>query len=155
MAVYKLQLEEFNTAEYELIAIHTTIEVSKLAFLLNQKLNTRFQYIHPIDKTEKKEKGCFERYFFEDEKNEILWNLLENKSIIKNGNNQDFLFEQIDQTMYLIPEYKKVDYILKIDADEDFFDMDAILTAISSINTISTSYKMEKNKIKTTSNLIF
>lgn len=155
MAVYKLQLEEFNTAEYVLIAIHTTIEVSKLAFLLNQKLNIRFQYINPIDKTEKKEKGCFERYLFEDEKNETVWNLLENKSVIKNGNNQDSMFSQIDQTMYLIPEYKKVDYILKIDADTSFFDINTVLSAILSIQTISTSYKMEKNKIKTTSNLIF
>ena len=155
MAVYKLQLEEFNTAEYELIAIHTSIEVSKLAYLLNQKLDIRFQYINPVDKTEKKEKGSFERYFFEDEKNEVVWNLLENKSIIENGSNQNSMFAQIDQTMYLIPEYKKVDYILKIDADEAFLDIHKILSTIASIKTISTSYRMEKNKIKTTSNLIF
>ena len=57
MAVFKLQLEDFNTTEYELIAIHTTIEVTKLAFLLNKNLDTRFHFFDTIDKTEKKEKA--------------------------------------------------------------------------------------------------
>lgn len=155
MAVYKLQLEEFNTAEYELIAIHTTIEISKLAYVLNQKLNTRFKYINPIDKTERTQKGCFELYSFEDIEKEIFWNLIENKTIIKNGNNFNSIFNQVDQIMYLIPEYKKVDFILKIDGDQDFFDINKILETISNIKPISTSYKMEKNKIKKISNLIF
>ena len=64
MAVFKLQLEDFSTTEYELIAIHTTIEVTKLAFLLNKNLDTRFHFFDTIDKTEKKEKGSFDRFLF-------------------------------------------------------------------------------------------
>ena len=155
MGVYKLQLEDFSTTEYELIAIHTTIEVSKLAFLLNKNINTRFRFLDCIDKTEKKEKGSFERYFFNDEENAILWNLLENKSIIKGGNNTAPLFEQFGQTMNLIPEFKKVDYILKIETEDSFIEFNEIISTISKIKTISLSYLMDKNKIKTKSNLIF
>jgi hypothetical protein len=155
MGVYKLQLEDFNTAEYELIAIHTTIEVTKLAFLLNKNLNTRFHFLDCIDKTEKKEKGSFERYFFNDEENDVLWNLLENKSIIKGGNNSASLFDQFGQAMSLIPEFKTVDYILKIETEDAIINSNEIINTISKIKTISLSYLINKDKIKTKSNLIF
>lgn len=155
MAVFKLQLEDFSTTEYELIAIHTTIEVTKLAFLLNKNLQTRFHFLDSIDKTEKKEKGSFERYFFNDEENDVLWNLLENKSVIKGENNSTSLFDQFGQTMSLIPEFKSADYILKIETEDSVLDINEIVTTISNINTISLSYVMDKNKIKTKSNLIF
>lgn len=155
MAVYKLQLEDFSTVEYELIAIHTTIEVTKLAFLLNKHLNTRFHFFDLIDKKEKKEKGCFERYLYKDEENGIHWNLLENKSIIAGAVSQESLFEQFEQTMYLIPEFKKADFILKIDYEDSFQTLHEIIQNISMISTISMSYKIDKNNIKTKSNLIF
>lgn len=155
MGVYKLQLEDFSTTEYELIAIHTSIEVSKLAFLLNKNLNTRFRFFDSIDKTEKREKCSFERYFFDDEENDVLWNLLENKTIIKGGNDTTTLFDQFEQTMSLIPEFKKADYILKIETEETLLNLNQIISVISKIKTISMSYLMDKNKIKTKSNLIF
>ncbi|MFC4741086.1 IPExxxVDY family protein [Flavobacterium ponti] len=155
MAVFKLQLEDFSTNEYELIAIHTTVEVSKLAFLLNKNLNTRFHFLDVIDKKEKREKGSFERYFFSDDKNEIFWNLLENKSVIKGANEQESLFDQFGQIMYLIPEVKKADYILKIDSEENHLDTQKIIQNISEISIVSMSYKIDKNNIKTKSNLIF
>lgn len=155
MAVYKLQLEDFSTVEYELIAIHTTIEVTKLAFLLNKNLNTRFHFFDVIDKKEKKEKGSFERYLYKDEENGVFWNLLENKSIIKGANDQKSLFEQFEQTMYLIPEFKKADFILKIDYEDYLLEINEIIQNISMISTITMTYKIDKNNIKTKSNLIF
>ncbi|WP_338377518.1 IPExxxVDY family protein [uncultured Flavobacterium sp.] len=156
MAIFKLQLEEFSTTEYELIAIHTTIEVSKLAFLLNKNLNTRFHFLDVIDKKEKKEKGSFERYLYCDEEKDVSWNLLENKSIINGASEQESsLFDQFGQTMYLIPEVKKADYILKIDSEDAYLDIPKIIQTISEINTISLSYYVDKNTIKTKSNLIF
>lgn len=155
MAVFKLQLDDFNTTEYELIAIHTTIEVTKLAFLLNKNLDTRFHFFDTIDKTEKKEKGSFDRFLFFDTENETSWNLIENKSIIKVENNSNSLFEDYEQYMYMIPEYKKVDFVLKIDTEDNFLNIDEINQKISKIDSISMSYTLDKNKIKTKSNLIF
>ena len=155
MGVFKLQLEDFNTTKFELIAIHTTIEVTKLAFLLNKKLHSRFHYFDAIEKKEKKRKGSFERYFFDDEENEICWNLLQNKSIINGGGFDDVFLNQFGQIMHLIPEFNKADYILKIETEDGFFDINEILQKISTIKTITLSYKIDKTKIKTISNLIF
>ncbi len=155
MAVFKLQLDDFNTTEYELIAIHTTIEVTKLAFLLNKNLDTRFHFFDTIDKTEKKEKGSFDRFLFFDTESETSWNLIENKSIIKVENNSNSLFEDYEQYMYMIPEYKKVDFVLKIDTEDNFLNIEEINQKISKIDSISMSYTLDKNKIKTKSNLIF
>ena len=155
MAVFKLQLEDFSTTEYELIAIHTSIESTKLAFLLNKNLNTRFHFFDTIDKTEKNEKGSFDRFLFLDLETDNSWNLIENKSIIKVENNSSWLFEDHEQYMFMIPEYKKVDFILKIDTEDNFVDIDEINQTISKIDSISLSYTIDKNKIKTKSNLIF
>ena len=120
-----------------------------------EKYNENRNFLDSIDKTEKKGKGSFERYFFNDEENDVLWNLLENKSVIKGENNSTSLFDQFGQTMSLIPEFKSADYILKIETEDSVLDINEIVTTISNINTISLSYVMDKNKIKTKSNLIF
>jgi hypothetical protein len=155
MAVFKLQLEDFSTTEYELIAIHTSIEVTKLAFLLNKSLSTRFHFFDSIDKTEKKLKGSFDRYIFFDSENQTSWNLIENKSIIKVENISNSLFENYEQYMFIVPEYKKVDFILKVDTDDNFLKIKEINHTISKIESISMSYTIDKNTIKTKSNLIF
>jgi hypothetical protein len=155
MGVYKLQLEDFNTTEYELIAIHTTVESTKLAFLLNQHLHIKFRFFDTIDKTEKKLRGSFNRFLYFDEDAESSWNLIENKSVIKVKNNSDTLFEDYEQYLFLIPEYKKVDFFIKIDTEDSFLDVNEINQTISKIDSILTSYSIDKNKIKTKSNLIF
>jgi hypothetical protein len=155
MAVFKLQLEDFSTTEYELIAIHTSIEVTKLAFLLNKSLSTRFHFFDSVDKTEKKLKGSFDRFIFFDSENQISWNLIENKSIIKVENISNSLFENYEQYMFMVPEYKKVDFILKVDTDDNFLKVKEINHTISKIESISMSYTIDKNTIKTKSNLIF
>ena len=155
MAVFKLQLEDFSSTEYELIAIHTSIESTKLAFLLNKNLNTRFCFFDTIDKTEKNEKGSFDRFLFFDVENETSWNLIENKSIIKLENKSESLFGDYEQYMYMVPEYKKADFILKIDSEDHFLNIDKINQNITKIESISMSYTIDKYKIKTKSNLIF
>lgn len=155
MGVYKLQLEDFNTTEYELIAIHTTIESTKLAFLLNQHLQTKFRFFDTIDKTEKKQKGSFSRFLYFNEDTDSSWNLIENKSIIRVKNNSEALFEDYEQYLFLIPEYKKVDFFIKIDTEVSFLDINEINQTISKIDSILTTYTIDKNKIKTKSNLIF
>ena len=38
MAIHKLQIDEFDDIDYELIAIHTSLDDYRLAYFLNQKL---------------------------------------------------------------------------------------------------------------------
>lgn len=155
MGVYKLHLNDFNTAEYELIAIHSTIEPNKLAYLLNKNLDVKFQLFDEIYKSEKNVQGSFERYLFENNEQEISWNLVVNKSFIKEENLTNTFFDLVEKTMYLIPEYKNSDFILKIENENEFYDVDEIIKSINRIKFVTTSYAIDVNKIKTKSNLIF
>lgn len=155
MGVHKLQLEDFNTTEYELIAIHASIEVTKLVFLLNKNLETRFRFFDTLDKNEKNEKGSFDRFLYFDDTNETSWNLIENKYIITIENQSDSLFEDYEKYMFMIPEYKKVDFILKIDTENNDLNINEINQKIAKIDSITMTYILDKNKIKTKSNLIF
>ena len=38
MAIHKLNIDDFDEVDYEVIAIHTTLEDFRLAYLTNQKL---------------------------------------------------------------------------------------------------------------------
>ncbi|MFT5761980.1 MAG: hypothetical protein ACI8WA_001104, partial [Polaribacter sp.] len=42
MQVHSLELNDFSDNNYTLIGIHSTLEEYKLAYVLNQKLNTQF-----------------------------------------------------------------------------------------------------------------
>jgi hypothetical protein len=155
MGVHKLQLNDFNTSEYELIAIHTTIESNKLAYLLNKNLDVKFEFFDAIYKSEKNVQGSFERYLFENKEQEISWNLVVNKSFLMEENVTNTFFDLVEKTMYLIPEYKNSDYILKIENENEFYDVDQIIKSINRMKFITTSYAIDMNKIKTKSNLIF
>ena len=109
MAVHKLVIDDFEEADFQLIAIHTTLEDYRLAYFINQNLpillsrskkeiQTSFQTI----------KTGFTRFVFEDPDNQIAWNLIENKkenkiilvnficSILnKNETNWHFLFKRL------------------------------------------------------------
>jgi len=56
---------------------------------------------------------------------------------------------------YLLPEYKKVDYFLKIDAPKESIITSEIATKIKSINKINTVYFIDLENIKSKNNLIF
>ena len=53
-----------------------------------------------------------------------------------------------------MPEYKDVDYFLKIEQDEITFEQD-IVKSILTIPQIVTAYMVETNKLKSKNNLIF
>jgi ribosomal protein L25 (general stress protein Ctc) len=55
----------------------------------------------------------------------------------------------------LIPEFKKVDYFLKIENDEVEIDVSKIINALKKIERVSTVYPVEVEKIKSKNNLIF
>jgi hypothetical protein len=55
----------------------------------------------------------------------------------------------------LIPEFKKVDYFLKIENGEVNIDVSKITNCIKKIERVSTVYAVEVEKIKSKNNLIF
>ncbi len=83
MAVYKLHIEEYDEIDYQLIAIHTSLEDYRLAYYINQNLpivlkksNCNIQISNKDGETQ------FTRFNFEDEKANISWNLVQNQNEI-------------------------------------------------------------------------
>ncbi|MBE0390670.1 hypothetical protein HNQ02_001575 [Flavobacterium sp. 7E] len=162
MAIHKLDLGEFDEVDYFLIAIHTSLEDYRLAYFINQKL--------PINLAKSKEEvqinikegeTNFTRFYHFDSENAISWNLIQNKNEVlqQKAANSDDLFSnvamEISTKVFLLPEFKKADYFLKIENTDDTINVSEIKTLLNSIDNVSTVYAVDTNQIKSKNNLIF
>lgn len=162
MAIHKIFIEDFEEEDYHLIALHTSIEDYRLAYFLNRELGielNKSKYDIPLQI--KKVKTSFARFTFEDEKKLILWDLVQNKNEIQNTENVSTidLFSNTKNSFtssaYLLPEYNKVDFFIKIENAANEINIDDIISIISKIDAINLVYSIEKYKIKSKNNLIF
>jgi hypothetical protein len=162
MAVYKMPLEDFDEIDYELIAIHSPLEDYRLAYYINQNLPINLKKsdsnIHISNKDGETE---FTRFVFEDEKATIFWTLIQNQNdvFVQSRSSNQGLFansnNKFSTKIYLIPEYKKVDYFLKIENNDVEVNLLQISNCIKKIDRVSTVYSVEAAKIKSKNNLIF
>jgi hypothetical protein len=159
MAIHKLQLEDFDQVDYNLIAIHTSLEDYRLAFKINQQLTISLSKNDceiPIEVNKKK--ASFSRFTFDDEEKMMLWDLIQNKQEIELPVQTTAvnLFDNNNMTtqIALVSELKKVDYFLKIEHDDQVKIKD-IINKLNKIDSISTVYEVNANEIKSKNNLIF
>ncbi|WP_026714810.1 IPExxxVDY family protein [Flavobacterium daejeonense] len=162
MAVHKLSLDEFDEIDYNLIAIHTSLDDYRLAYFINQKLPINLAKSEDeVHINVKEGETMFSRFYFYDEENTVSWNLVQNKNEVVPGNNfqaQDLFSnteEGISAKAYLLPELKKADYFLKIDNTDDSIDVNTIKTILNTIDNITAVYTVETKQIKSKNNLIF
>ena len=157
MAIHKIQINDFITNDYELIAIHTAVEDYKLAFLLNSILGTKFKKNSiDIEISISEGKGLFTNFLFEDHTSDIIWSLIENKAVIFMPKKEQFqLFDAVEMAIFLIPEFKKADFILKIENNNSNFNAQELINRILSIKNISTVYTIDAVRLKSKNNLIF
>jgi hypothetical protein len=162
MALIKLHLDEFEEVDYELIAIHSTLEDYRMAFFINQKLPIMLSKCkEEIIVKAKNEEVLFSKFVFDDSSNDQLWTLIQNKNEIitkeKTKNQTLFLNSEveIETKVYLLPELKKVDYFLKIENNQSDATLEETISKLLDIKRISTAYKVEVNSIKSKNNLIF
>jgi hypothetical protein len=162
MAVHKLHIDEFDEIDYQLIAIHTSLEDYRLAYYINQHLPITLKKSNcNIQISNKNGETQFTRFIFEDEKDGISWDLIQNKNEIllsPQRVNQGLFAEsnsKFSTKVYLIPEFKKVDYFLKIDNSAEIIDAAKIAAQINKIERISTVYAVDVENIKSKNNLIF
>ncbi len=161
MATQKIYIHEFEESDYEVIAIHTTLEDSRLAYHINRQLEVLLARSEEDLQIQVKDGLTgLSRFEFYDEAQFITWNLVQNKSEITHvtsgaGDLFASLQEEITTTVYLLPEFKKVDYLLKIENLEDDLDLEALVKKISDIEWVSLAYCIDKDKLKSKHNLIF
>ena len=161
MAATKLVLDNFEVDTFYLCAIHANMPSYKMAFLLNKNLGLGFSRaesdveVYGLDSTE-----VYPRYVFEDADNYNTYTLLKNKCIItKNVSSKTsnlFSGEKLqDAIKNLIPQYKNVDYILKIETDSESYPIKLLVSNIIKITQVITSFEIDYHSIKTKTNLIF
>ncbi|SHL47700.1 hypothetical protein SAMN05443543_102153 [Flavobacterium flevense] len=161
MAVHKLNLDEFDEIDYNLIAIHTSLEDYRLAYFINQQLPINLaKNADEVQINIKEGETKFSRFYYYDEENTVAWNLVQNiNEVISEKNEQvQNLFsntnEGISTKVYLLPEFKKADYFLKIDSNNSI-DINEIKVILNTIDNITTAYTVETKQIKSKNNLIF
>lgn len=162
MAIHKLDLGEFDEIDYFLIAIHTSLEDYRLAYFINQKLSINLgKSKNEIQINIKEGETNFSRFYYYDKEKTISWNLIQNKNevIQQRKDNSQNLFSntilEISTKVYLIPEFKKVNYFLKIENVQETMNITKIQSILNTIDNISTVYTVDTNQIKSKNNLIF
>jgi hypothetical protein len=158
MALHKLLVDEFYDDNYKLIAIHSRLEDFRLAYLLNQSLQLNlvrrsddldFEYL----------KSSYSIFEWNNEAEYVTWNLVSNvckkeeDSLYSTGLFQTK--EKVLKTFNLIPEFKKVDYFIKISDETQNVNEKVILKKLQYIPQIITSYAVDPLKIKSKDHLIF
>jgi hypothetical protein len=162
MAIHKLNFGEFDEIDYSLIAIHTSLEDYRLAYFINQKLHVNLnKSIKEIQITDNEGEVHFSRFHYYEKKKDISWDLIQNINNViqqKKEDNQG-LFTNFDieiaKKVYMLPEFKKVNYFLKIENSEENTNLSEIQSELNSIDQIAVNYIVDINKIKSKNNLIF
>ena len=162
MAVHKLDFEDFDEINYQLVAIHTSLEDHRLAYFINKKLPINLSSNkNEIHINIKEGETKFSRFYYYDKEKETSWNLIQNKNEViqnKKDNNQNLFSNvniEVSTKVFLLPEFKKVDYFLKIENTEEVLDIRKIQLLLNTIEKISTAYAVVTQKIKSKNNLIF
>ncbi len=161
MPAHKLVLDEVFEEAYKLIAIHCSVEEYKLAFLLNKHLNLRLaRSSKDIDFHIKGEHVLFALYKFEDQFKYCDYYLVSNISKAEDLStaNPNSLFGEKERTIkksYLLPEFKNVDFFLKIEEETDGISEKLLLEKIKEIPQVSLAYSIDHEQIKSKENLIF
>lgn len=162
MAIHKLNLDEFDAIDYHLIAIHTSLENYRLAYFINKKLFINLSKSkNEIQINIKEGETNFSRFSYSDSDKEISWDLIQNKNEViqhKKGATPNLfsnLTMEVATKVYLLPEFKKVDYFLKVENNGNAVSVPKIQLLLNTINNVSTVYCVDINKIKSKNNLIF
>lgn len=161
MAAQKLILDDFiDEQDFALIGIHCAIESYRLAYFLNQycnlNLTRKSKDLDFLNETQ------YPIYEWCDNRRLITWHLVSNICKVRVIRNEEqelgTLFTETGsvKNYYLIPEYQKVNYFLKISLDTvNENKLKRILNKIQNIPQIVTAYSVKTETLKSKNNLIF
>ncbi|MGY0391099.1 IPExxxVDY family protein [Bizionia sp. KMM 8389] len=160
MIMQKLSLDDFtDIIDYALIGIHCSMESYQLVYLLNKALGT--QLSRQREDLDFGNQTQYEIFEWVDACKFVTWHLVSNKCRVElqATENDNTLFsseETVMKTYHLIPEYKKVNYFLKI--TDDVISDEAIqdlLKKIQKIPNVIATYSVDPMELKSKNNLIF
>ena len=127
--------------DFEVISLVSSVKDYRLCWLLNRHLKFDFSRVDDLmlPAQKKKKGGTFSNYFFYDEMNKLNYFLLANK----------------DGGVFLLPELKQVDYIIKLEgfmADEKKKEL---LEELKLVPYLETVFGNSLDELKSKANLLF
>ena len=149
--------DDFYSKEYTLFALKSSLQDYRLAYFFNKKtdltLNRMTKDVKYILKNNTLYFSAFVDKSFDDKKKCYL---ISNKTIYSKDLKYGSLFKNIpiSNNMFLIPELKEFDYMLKLDGIWTKKEIGALVTSMSKISEILASICVDSKKIKSINNLI-
>ena len=153
-----LEVEDEN---FYLIAIYSSLEGYKMAYFINKYLKVRLERERmDIDFYHTEYDALYSLYSHKAPNAYYTLDLVTNKfkgepkRILSSGS----LFEEEElspQEVYLIPEYDKVDYFLKISEEIQQKEFTRMLNKIGQIPGVQAAYAIDVDNLKSKQNLIF
>ena len=159
MALHKLLVDDFYDASFSLLAIHCRLEDYRLAYLLNKNLQIKLER-KPQDLDYKYFAASYAIYEWVDETLYTTWNLVSNvckkeEDSLQSTGSLFNVQNKVLKTYNLLPEFKNVDYLVKISSENHYFNEKQLLNKIQDIPQIITAYSIDAELIKSKDNLIF
>ena len=159
MALHKLLVDDFYDASFSLLAIHCRLEDYRLAYLLNKHLNLKLER-RTQDLDYKYFAASYAIYEWYNEALYTTWNLVSNvckkeEDALQSSGSLFSNQNKILKTYNLLPEFKTVDYLIKITSENQNFNEKQLINKIQDIPQIITVYNIDTDQIKSKDNLIF
>ncbi|SDG47017.1 IPExxxVDY family protein [Psychroflexus sediminis] len=154
----KFSLTDFEIYDFKLIAIHSQQEPHKLAYLINSVLGTSFKRMeNNLDLTVNGKSASFPIFdYFNrewDTKSYLICNKVDLEQEFVTAHNL-FDTENLRTSSFLLKEYKRVDYLLKIEDELNIFKPELIIKKLIKTHQISMAYTIESHAIKHPEHLI-
>jgi hypothetical protein len=154
----KFNLSAIELSDFHLIAIHTQHEPYKVAYLLNKRLEMRFERrrrdLELMIDTQLVSFPVFEYYNQDwDTTSYLIGNRV---SVEEQKTTSENLFEKepITSTEYVLKTNKQVDYLLKIEDELSVFKPEDVIQKLITTPHISTAYSLETQTLKHPEHLI-
>ncbi|MDC6365262.1 MULTISPECIES: IPExxxVDY family protein [Flavobacteriaceae] len=145
---------DFYDDNFELIAIHSSLEDYAMAYAINSTCGLHLKRMN--NDLQINESHTFSVFDWEDDINDMYWTLISNTCVVEEVVPSEGFFENRTslRTFHLMEERKEVDFFLKIDmSDEPLIDEKS--KAINRIPKVITAYPIETKTLKSKRNLIF
>jgi hypothetical protein len=126
--------------DFLLLGIVSQEKAHRLVWFINKELAYNFCHSGELVLYEEEKPSAeFTRYDFADEINHLEFFLIENK----------------DESSYLLPELRHVDYFMMIKGALDFLDVKHLIDQIKPLEPIQLVTEIDHHKLKSKQNLIF
>ena len=146
--------DDFYGELFTFIALRSNLEDHALVFAINGFLKSNFKRTR--EDLELSENFSFPVFEWKDVINDRYWTLIPNRCHKMERLEDGGLFgeEPSYTTFYVIPEHKEVDYILKLEQEDNDLE-EQLVKKLFKIPKILTAYTLDTTKLKHKNNLIF